>query len=371
MSTNRAPVLVARRVDTWLVGWLAVAIWAGVFGARLAHVSVGVDLTAQIYWVGAAVTAAHFGLSYHLAYGLGETGVRARRMALVVVPLVLLALLVALGVVSLAAGRDTTRSVVTWSLTSVFVLTTWHYVKQVYGIGRVGAAFAGVKLGKREVDVLRYGLYPLAWFGGARVLLDGANYSVGGYLVGIGIFPRGVGDGLRVLAVVGAAAIAVVFVRIARRGPLPAMVFAPYLAAFLWLAYPSSPLMTVLLLAPMHAIQYLAIGHRAEVAVARQRGEDVSVSWWLNIFVAATCGGLLLSRWIPNLLDRWVGSTDQPLLFAALFFVGLNMHHYLIDATIWRSSGELVRAVARPSAPAGAPAAPAPVGTLAPAVQPA
>jgi hypothetical protein len=371
MPTGEARVLVARRVDSWIVGWLAVAIWAGVFAARALHVSVGIDLTGQIYWVGAVVTAAHFGLSYHLAYGLGPTGIRARRTALVIVPIVLLVLLGALGIASLAAGRTTTRSVVTWSLTSVYVFTTWHYVKQVYGIGRVAAAFAGVKLSKREADILRYGLYPLAWFGGALVLLRGANYSVGGYLVGIDVFPRGLGTALRVLACLGGVVIAAVFVGIRRRGPLPAMLFAPYLAAFLWLGFPASGLMTILLLAPMHAIQYLAIGHRAEVAIARQRGETVGISWWLNIFVAAACGGLLLSRWIPNLLDSWLGSSGQPLLFAALFFVGLNLHHYLIDAVIWRSSGELVRAVARKPSAVAAPVAEAPVGNLAPAAQPA
>jgi hypothetical protein len=270
--------------------------------------------------------------------------------------------LVVIGAASLASGRLTTRHVVTWSLTSVYVLTTWHYVKQVYGIGRVGAAFAGVKLSRREADVLRYGLYPLAWLGGVVVLLRGANYSLSGYLVGIGFLPREVLPVLRLLVTCGAIAIAVVFVQIRRRGRLPALLVAPYIAAFLWLALPVSPLLTVLLLAPLHALQYLAIGHRAEVAVARVHGERVSATWWLNIALAATCGGLLLSRWIPNLLDRWTGTPNQPLLFAALFFVGLNLHHYVIDATIWRSSGELVRAVARrPVSAVDAAAAPSAV----------
>jgi hypothetical protein len=352
VSIFAGPVLVARRVDSWLVGWLAVAIWLVAFAVHNAHLHLGVDLTGPVYWIGAVVTAAHFGLSYHLAYGLGGAGVRARRHALVTVPALLALVLVGIGVASLAGGRDTTRHVVTWSLTSVYLLTTWHYVKQVYGIGRVGAAFAGVKLGKREVDVLRYGLYPLAWLGGSVAVMRGANFSVGGYMVGIGILPPGVRDMLRVLVAIGGVAVVVVFLRIRRRGPLPALLLAPYLAAFLWLALPTAPIVTILLLAPMHALQYLAIGHRAEVATARGRGEKVTAAWWLNIALAVSCGGLLLSRWIPNLLDSWTGTANQPLLFAALFFVALNLHHYLIDATIWRSSGELVRAVAKQPAPA-------------------
>src|SRR5207244_12693278 len=105
---------------------------------------------------------------------------------------------------------------------SVFVLTTWHYVKQVYGIGRVGGAFAKVSLSKREVDVLRYGLYPLAWYGGSLVLTKGANFSLSGYMVGIGVLPHQARSTLHVRAFVGAAAIAVVFFRISQRGRLPA-----------------------------------------------------------------------------------------------------------------------------------------------------
>ena len=43
----------------------------------------------------------------------------------------------------------------------------------------------------------------------------------------------------------------------------------------------------------------------------------------------------------------------------------LNLHHYLIDASIWRSKGELIKAMGRkPAAPAPSPvpAAAVPVG---------
>jgi hypothetical protein len=116
-------------------------------------------------------------------------------------------------------------------------------------------------------------------------------------------------------------------------------------------------------------MQYLAVGHRAEVAVAAGRPGRHGVLWWLNIFAGAACGGLLLSRWAPQFLDRQVGGGRGPLLFTAAFFVFLNLHHYLIDASIWRSKGELVKAmVGKPApAPARPTAAPAaPTGELVP-----
>ncbi len=141
----------------------------------------------------------------------------------------------------------------------------------------------------------------------------------------------------------------------------PALLLAPYVAAFLWLGLAPSPVWTILLLAPFHALQYLAVGHRAELAVAADRPGTHGTTWWLNVFVGGACGGLLISRWVPQLLDPHVHRIG-PLLFAAAFFVFLNLHHYLIDAVIWRSSGELVRAVVRRPAPAVPVVAAEPVG---------
>ena len=41
-----------------------------------------------------------------------------------------------------------------------------------------------------------------------------------------------------------------------------------------------------------------------------------------------------------------------PLLFTAVCFVFLNLHDYLIDAVIWRSTGDLVKAMNRRPSPA-------------------
>ncbi len=346
-SPGARPTLVARGVDGLLVGWLAVGVWVAVWlGGRL-----GVDASflnlSVVYWAGAVFTAAHFGLSYHLAYRRGAAAVRERPVALAYGPVALVAVLCGTVGVSLAAGADAARTVTSWLISSVYLMTSWHYVKQVYGVGRVGAAFAKLPLGQWDVRILRYGLYPLWFLGAAQLLVRNGGSYLAGYHIGFAIFPDAVRDGLRVLAVASAVPLLVCFVRLARcaRRPVPSVMLAPYVAAFLWLGLPTNPLLTLLLLAPFHALQYLAIGHRAEVAVADEA--EVGPLWWLNIFAGAACGGLLLSRWAPNLLDTQFAAQDGPRLFAAAFFVFLNLHHYLIDASIWRSKGELVKAVVR------------------------
>src|ERR1700742_2364269 len=78
MSSSGGPrVLVARRVDGWLVGWLAVLVWCVAAAAAHWGVTYGSAVTSAVYWTGAVITAAHFGLSYHLAYSGGSPAVRA------------------------------------------------------------------------------------------------------------------------------------------------------------------------------------------------------------------------------------------------------------------------------------------------------
>ena len=366
MSRPRpASVLVARYADGLLVGWLAVFVW---IAARVGH-ALGLGLSgtslSAVYWAGAVFTAAHFGLSYHLAYRGGGSAIRERPAALGWIPGALLGVLALTVGMSLAVGAGSARTVTSALITGVYVLTTWHYVKQVYGVGRVGAAFAGVSLSAREVWVLRYGLYPMWFLGAAKMLVGNGGYYLAGYRVGYGLFPYWVHDVLQVLVVASVVPLIVCFAGIAlrRHGAPPSLMLAPYAAAFLWLGLPTNPVLSLLLLAPFHALQYLAIGHRAELAIADEA--EVGPIWWLNVFAGAACGGLLLSRWAPELLDDRFAAHDGPRLFAAAFFVFLNIHHYVIDATIWRSKGQLVRAVVRgraaPPAPVAAPeAAPAP-----------
>lgn len=361
MQRAKARAFVHSQVDSWLVGWLAVAVWVGalVFSALGIHVSDA--LFGPVYWAGAAISAAHFGLSYHLAYGRGESGIRERPFLLGVAPALLIAGLVVLVGLALAGGERSVGQAITASITSVYLLTTWHYIKQAYGVTRLAASYAGIKLSAHEAELLRYGLYPLWAVGACQVLRAEGNYSFGGYVVGYELLPEAVYQLLQIAAFAGAVPIAAVFWQVGRRvGSIPpGIVLAPYVASFLWLGAAPNPALTVLLLAPFHALQYLAIGHRAEIAMAGSRGEGHGAIWWLNIFAGATCGGFLISRWLPDLLDTRI-ATGGPLLFTAAFFVFLNMHHYLVDAAIWRSGGEIVKSMAKSPTASSAPPSPPP-----------
>jgi len=231
-------------------------------------------------------------------------------------------------------------------ISSVFLLTGWHYVKQTYGIGRVSLALADVSITRREANTLRYGLYPLWIFNAAQLLT--ATRFFDGYEIGFRLLPPASLELLRIAAVGAAIPIVVVFAQLASRRRVPGVLLASYVASVLWFAFPVNAFATTIALPALHALQYLAIGHRAEIGLAQTKGQRITTHWWLNIFVGVTAGALLASRWLPGLIDRQLDPT-APLLAAACFFVFLNLHHYLLDATIWKSGGSLVRAVvARP-----------------------
>ena len=291
-----------------LVGWLAVAVWiAYAVGSRLGFAAP--PGLAAVYWIGAVLVAMHFGLSYHLAYSGGLAAVRSRPVALVLGPLLLLAAVGAAVGWSLAAGTAAAQHLTAALVTSVYLMTTWHYIKQVLRRRpRRCRLQQGVADGW-DVRVLRYGLYPLWFLGAGQILLRGSIFTFAGFRVGYPLLPQALYAPLRVLAIATAVPIVGVLAGIAareRRMP-PSLLVAPYAAALLWLALPTTPALTLLLLAPFHALQYLAVGHRAEVAVASTRPGEHGAMWWLNIFGGAAAGGLLVSRWLPTLLDSAPG----------------------------------------------------------------
>jgi hypothetical protein len=340
--------LVNRRIDSWLVGWLATALWALTLMGHQTGTTLSATAVTTLFWVSATMNAAHFGLSYHLAYGDGGKRAVARRLALLWFPLALAGGLVAFALLVRATGDQAVEQRIAGALvTSVFLLTGWHYVKQTYGVGRVGLALTGISISKREAHTLRFGLYPLWVLNAAQLLM--ATQLLDGYVIGFNLLPASSVDVLRLAAVSAAIPIVVVFARLARRGHVPGILLACYVASVLWFVFPVNAFATAIALPGLHALQYLAIGHRAEVGLARTAGHSVTARWWLNIFVGVTAAGLLASRWLPGLIDRQLDPT-APLLASACFFVFLNLHHYLLDATIWKSGGNLVRAVvARPT----------------------
>ena len=112
------------KIDGWLLGGVGVAAWLVVspigFGDSLG------PITGMLAWAIAGVTAAHFGSSYHLAYGTGVAAVKRNPVALGAIPLLLLLTSVGVAVAHASGAEAGAQSVIRVLFISVFTLTGMH-----------------------------------------------------------------------------------------------------------------------------------------------------------------------------------------------------------------------------------------------------
>ncbi len=350
--TSHDRYLVARHVDGFLVGWFAVAFW---FVATVLR-SHGhpLDLSAPgIAWPATVIAATHFVISWRYAYTGERARHRARPMALVALPLFVIAVAVT-AAISALSGHDQLSGRITANLVAlVFFTSGWHYIKQAYGVLRLAASFRGVRLHRIETTVLRYGIYP-AWIFGLRRSPWLVHLPSGSIPPLISIARIAVWAGLGSIVV----ALASVW---KRTGTVPpSTMVAPYAAAVVWLIFPINLLGATMVTAMFHSLQYLACCHRAELSrPERPRRESATdaalrkeeIRNWLTAFATAAAIGVLLVNSIPHLLDRTLQRSVPTGMFTTLFFVTLNLTHYIIDAVIWRSDAPIVRSIGASTQP--------------------
>ncbi len=365
VATPRA--LVHRSIDGWLLGGLGVVAWLAV---RLGPAATLPVLVAGILTVAGAT---HFGASYHLAYGDGVRSVRRKPVLLGLLPAVLLvaclAVAVAAGTGRVALSGDLLRVL----LVTVFTLTGWHYIKQAFGVGMLVGRGAGLRPTATEAKVLRYSLYPVWWFDVLEIYGRGRAASYGAYDVSVGIVPSAFTPWARAFAIGSLLLAFVTMARVGLRADVvpPLGLWGAYLTGGLWLIWPPAAVSSALVLTGLHAIQYLTCVHRAEVDLAVERGEPSVTYRWLCVMGGAVAGGLLLTRYLAYIGDESVVIAGLPGLAGALLFVYFNLHHYAVDAAIWRSGGEHVRRIARGPAVGSAVAGDAARPGASPALSPA
>ncbi|MGY6501078.1 MAG: hypothetical protein ACXIVQ_09350 [Acidimicrobiales bacterium] len=344
-APGQTRALVGRRVDAWLLGGIGVVAWVLLTGpGPLASVSVPV-LGYGIVWVLMALVGTHFGVSYHLAYGQGRVATLQRPVALVLVPAGLVMATISLSVAALAGAEAVARVGVQIGLMAVFTVTGWHYVKQVYGVSRLGVSLRGLSIDPLIGRLLRYGLYPVWFVHALSTWVPGFEDELYGFTSGVQLFPRGALDVMQGIAALSAVGVVACWVVLSLRWKrlVPATMWAPYLAGFLWLTRPPDHASAIVVLGALHAMQYLACAHRAEINWGAERGESRTLVWWTSVFGGALATGMMLSYWAPMWLGWATEGTSIGLLPAAMLFVTFNLHHYAIDAVIWRSRDGHVR----------------------------
>jgi hypothetical protein len=338
-------------LDPWLLGWFAVAAY-GAFTV-LDVLGVRVGTSSWILWAAGAASAAHFVMTYRFAYGNPRLAIRRHPVALVVVPSGLIAL-AATSMWQTSSGHDQMlRSL----LGVVYLLTMWHYIRQSYGVARISARLREFTISRPETVALKLGLYPMCVISIVSYLRERSIVAPVELNARVDLIPE-VSAGFRVGLT---AALSVVLIgaftsmwRRERRRP-PASVIAPIAAATLWIGLTPTLLAAVVLLPAFHAIQYLACCWPLERASLGALGLSHVNRHIAAAIAAAAAVGLLATRTLPRLLNSVVGVDQDGTVWLIAVFTVLNLHHFAIDAVIWRSRGHMVATLlsegSRPVAP--------------------
>jgi hypothetical protein len=297
----------------------------------------------------------HFAVTYYIfyrdaktrAFGNGFTGAQQIRYLLAgfVIPIVL----IAWGIAALALRSASSLGVM---IQLMFFLVGWHYVKQGFGVFSVLSARRGVRFDKAErLAILAhcYAGWAYAWSSPRDV--GHAAEEKGVWYVTFA-HPKYLEQISMVLFF--ATIVPMVFVLAAkwkREGKLPIItpLFALLCSIWPWLIYSSLDPLLIYVIPALHSIQYLYFVYLLEGNKAREKEgpphfERSAKSKLLALVVASLALGWFFFHIGPTIFDTLIGSRlatkeYDPIgptpCFAALFAF-VNIHHYCMDAVIWR-----------------------------------
>ena len=306
----------------------------------------------------------HFAHSYQIFYAnfatkaFGHDYPRELRwryvFAGIIAPLLLI-LFLALSV--WRAGNDGDTRVLSYGANLMFFLVGWHYAKQGYGILIVDSIQKGVPFSVRAKSVLRFNAYAcwmVAWIGVNHALPKALAY------LGITYYTLPIPQAVYYTAITVAvgstlATLALLALQWREARALPWNGVIAYVTAiYLWVVFVRINPAFLLIVPTFHSLQYLAVvwryqlnaSARAEPTIRRFRLPTLDRLWpdsmWRR-FAEFSAAGLVLGYVgfvaAPNGLD-WAFSYREgvfgPTLFAFVFYVFINVHHYLLDNVMWR-----------------------------------
>jgi hypothetical protein len=349
----------SRFVEFLLVGgatlFLFPLAWLAVRTLGLDTAELAVGFTA--FHAAHVINDPHFSVTYVLFYrdakarAFGETFAPAQRRRYLAAGLVAPAALLAWAGVAIAQGSARGLG---WLVELMFFLVGWHYVKQGFGVLTVLSARRGAGYQASERRVLlahAFAGWAFAWASPAvpatEVEEKGVVYTALAHPLALQRF-TGVLLALSVVALVWMLARKI---QRERRLP-PAGPLAGFLVSiWLWSIFSSVDPLMVYLVPALHSLQYLYfVGllerNRARATEAPPRFGRPARDHLLALAASALVLGLVQFHLLPELLDlgRFLVPHRAPASlvdlgatpwFAALFAV-VNIHHYLMDAVIWR-----------------------------------
>ncbi len=238
-------------------------------------------------------------------------------------------------------ATTSTSSLMVLSVIHVFapIMLAWHYTGQSWGMTACFAFLSGLRMNDRERRLIRAGFYTLF------VYHIGLAYQLFGYVQGLfaeqeaGVYlMQAIISVSRVAVFVGFALGLMGFRELAQRTgkSIPMRVWLPWLATFSWYAMVDVYPVSFFLLQIFHALQYLSFPIRVEL-----NQYSTPQHQWRHLIVyylAITLIGAVAFGW-SDFFD--LGAAWLPMGTATWMII--NVHHYFIDAVIWKIRDPEVR----------------------------
>jgi hypothetical protein len=330
------------------LSWLARAA----FGLNASEYAVGF----ATFYAAYVINDPHFAVTYLLFYKdvrqrtLGPSYGAAYRLRYAIAGFVVPMILVVWAMAAIAFRSAQTLG---WMVQLMFFLVGWHYVKQGFGVLAVLSARRGVPISSRERTVILLHCFAGWAYAWASPAAPAAEFEEKGVVYHALSHPRW----LEALTggALAASTVALAMVLIARwRREKRMLPWAPLtgllITVWSWTIYSSADRLIQYLIPALHSIQYLYFvwllkrneARAAEAPPLFGRPTAVRLGF---LALSALALGWLLFRGAPSLLDalyvpRKLRGTPQGALgvtpFFAAFFVIVSIHHYFMDAVIWR-----------------------------------
>ncbi|MGI9470966.1 MAG: hypothetical protein ACR2NZ_05515 [Rubripirellula sp.] len=220
------------------------------------------------------------------------------------------------------------------------VFLGWHYVGQSWGMTASFAFLSGFRMTIPERRLIRCGFYALFLY--HVTLACEAMGLLQQFLpqdeVGV-YFMRAILSTCRVAVLVTFFLGLWGFIRLSQREQkhLPMRVWLPWLATYSWYVMVDVQPSSLFLVQGFHALQYLMFPVRVEVNEHTTPGHR-----WPHLivyYVLLVVLGVVGFHWA----DLIGGVTESRLPIVTATFVTLNLHHYFIDAVVWKIRDPEVR----------------------------
>ena len=213
----------------------------------------------------------------------------------------------------------------------------WHYMGQSWGTTACFAYLAGFRLNPSQRKLLRFGFlslfaYHLTWACASMEILEQLfpQQRAGEFMI------KALMSACRVLVLASFLAGLWGFFQIAQehKRRIPAAVWLPWVATYSWYVMVDVYPQAFFLLQIFHALQYLMFPARVEM---NQHHTNHVGKHMLIYYGALVLVGYIAFEWTS--LVEWTDLANQSgtmILLGTATMMCINIHHYFIDAVIWK-----------------------------------